>query len=393
VITNVSINSTDPVNGSIYIAWSKPTEIDSSQAPGPYKYILRREDFQHPGQFIAIDSSVNLNDTIFTDIRLDTQDNPWQYRVDLMNETPGNTFLIGPSQLASSIFINLAPTDKAMKITWNDNVPWSNYRYVILRQDQLSGPFDSVGSSPSPSYFDRGLKNGSAYCYRIRSVGKYSATGFVNPIINFSQTACAIPVDNVPPCPPILKDSTDCEHSADILTWKNPYDSCSADIAKYLIYYSSCPGQPLALIDSVVPRNDTTYTHHPASGITGCYAVAAVDSVGNRSLNSDTVCVDITKCQLYRLPNVFTPNGDGRNDRFTPFHPYTSVERVDMKIYDRWGKEVFSTQDPEINWDSRDRTTGSPCSDGVYFYVCDVYEVTLCGSMKRNIHGSVTIIR
>jgi hypothetical protein len=69
------------------------------------------------------------------------------------------------------------------------------------------------------------------------------------------------------------------------------------------------------------------------------------------------------------------------------------VERVEMKIFSRWGKEVFETQDPEINWDGRDRTTGSPCSDGVYFYVCDIYEVTLCGTEKRNLHGSVTILR
>ena len=395
VITNVSINTTDPVNGSAYIAWSKPTEIDTLQAPGPYKYILQRSDIQHPGQFTPIDSTVNLNDTIFTDTLLNTKDNPFRYRVDLMNETPGNKFLIGRSQVASSQFITLGPTDNAMKISWNNDVPWTNYRYVIFRKNKVTSAFDSVGSSLIPSYTDKLLNNGEEYCYKIRSVGKYSASGFVNPIFNDSQSACAVPVDNVPPCPPVLHVRPDCENGINILGWINPYDSCSADIARYMIYYSGCNSGPLTLIDSLVSGSDTSWSHHPDLTIAGCYAIVAVDSVGNRSNFSNKVCVDITDCKdyYYRLPNVFTPNGDNKNDLFTPFPKYTSVEKVELKIFDRWGKEVYETTDPEIRWDSRDRTTGGQCSDGVYFYVCDVYEVTLCGTVKRNLRGSVTILR
>jgi gliding motility-associated-like protein len=64
-----------------------------------------------------------------------------------------------------------------------------------------------------------------------------------------------------------------------------------------------------------------------------------------------------------------------------------------MKIFDRWGKEVFETSDPEINWDGKDKTTNQPCSDGTYFYVCDLFEITLAGRVKRNLHGSLTILR
>ena len=70
-----------------------------------------------------------------------------------------------------------------------------------------------------------------------------------------------------------------------------------------------------------------------------------------------------------------------------------SVESVEMTIYNRWGKEVFRTTDPRINWDGRDKTTKQPCSDGVYFYVCDAYVITLRGLEKQSFHGSVTILR
>lgn len=64
-----------------------------------------------------------------------------------------------------------------------------------------------------------------------------------------------------------------------------------------------------------------------------------------------------------------------------------------MKIFDRWGKLVFNTSDPAVNWDGKDITTNQPCSDGTYFYICDVFEITLSGIVKRNLHGSLTILR
>jgi gliding motility-associated-like protein len=119
----------------------------------------------------------------------------------------------------------------------------------------------------------------------------------------------------------------------------------------------------------------------------------AIDSVGNISKMSNVVCIEYTACPQFTLPNIFTPNGDGKNDFFVPFPGYTSVSEVNMKIFDRWGKLVFETQNPEINWDGTDKTTNQPCSDGTYFYICDVVEITLNGPVQRNLHGSLTILR
>ena len=117
------------------------------------------------------------------------------------------------------------------------------------------------------------------------------------------------------------------------------------------------------------------------------------DSNANMTDMTDSSCVDIYECLDYHFPNVFTPNGDGFNDLFTPFPPYAGVERVDMKIYNRWGKRVFATEDPEIRWDGTEETTKQPCSDGVYFYSCEVFIQTLSGPAQFSLHGSVTIIR
>jgi gliding motility-associated-like protein len=391
VITNVSINTTGETNGSIYVAWSKPTEIDTVLAPGPYKYVIERLNIGTGGQYVAVDSTTDLNDTTFIDTFLNTKTFPYRYRIGFFNNSPGAYFFIGNSQAASSIFLTIAPTDKTLKLRWQNNVPWSNYRYTIYRRNSFSSLFDSVGTSDLPAYDDKGLINGIEYCYHIKTIGKYSSSGFIDPIINFSQDNCNVPVDNLPPCPPVLQVHANCHDNTDTLSWKNPYDTCSQDIAKYYIYFSPTSGGELVLVDSLLNREDTVYIYRQSNTVVGCFGIIAVDSAGNRSAFSNIVCQD-NICG-YRLPNVFTPNGDGHNDFFIPFPDFSSVEKINLTIFDRWGKKVFETHDPPINWDGKDRTTNQPCSDGTYFYICDVYEITLGGTTERTIRGTVTILR
>jgi gliding motility-associated-like protein len=394
VITNVSVTATDVTNGSMYIAWSKPTQIDTIQAPGPYKYVLLRAVSTNPGIFLPIDSVTNLNDTIHNDLLLNTKENHFQYRVDLYNETPGNHFLIGASQVAPSIFLEVAPTDKKLKLSWNNDVPWNNTLFVIFRKDIQTGIFDSIGTSTVPSYIDKGLKNGTEYCYYVKCIGSYSAPGFLTPLINLSQINCGVPVDNIPPCPPQVSVRTDCEHASNFVSWKNLVDTCSADIIRYYLYFSKCSDSQLLLLDSLDGINDTVYEHLQDNTVTGCYAVIAMDSAGNKSVFSNKVCIDFDVCS-YWLPNVFTPNGGEiiENQTFHPRKTYASIDHVNMTIFDRWGKEVYSTSDPAINWDGKDENSHQPCSDGVYYYVCEVYIKALCGDQKAILKGAVTILR
>jgi len=393
VITNVSVTTTDASEGKIYVGWSKPTEIDSIQARGPYEYIIYRSIPSNPGQYLPMDSISDLNDTIYHDSLLNTLQSIYKYRIDLYNITPGDHFLIGSSQVASSIYLNITPTDKKLELRWNNDVPWKNYRFVIYRKNLFSGIFDSIGSSMIPSYDDKKLRNGTNYCYFIRCMGTYSAPGFASPLINLSQINCATPIDNIPPCPPHLTVKTDCEHSINHLSWKNLIDSCSNDIVKYYIYFSKCSNEQLSLIDSLGNINDTIYDHNQDASVTGCYSIIAIDSAGNRSVFSNKVCINYNTCD-YWLPNVFTPNrADApENQIFQPRKPFSSVDHLNMTIIDRWGKEVYSTTDPNINWDGRDKNTHQLCSDGVYYYVCEVYEKALCGDQKIILKGAVTIL-
>jgi gliding motility-associated-like protein len=390
VITNVSNDSTDLQPGRGFIAWSKPTELDTIQIPGPYQYVLYRSEGAAGGDLQPVATLPGLDDTLFIDngINLNSIGIPFSYRVSLESLTFG---FIGNSQLASSIFIDLTETDEEIQLSFQPNVPWLNEYYVIYRQDEGSPSYDSIGMTVVPYYSDTGLINKKQYCYYVKSVGGYTASGFVDPIINYSQLVCGIPVDNKPPCAPVLAVATNCDLAINTLSWVNPDTICDGDVAKYLIYFSPLQGSDFVLIDSTSPASVTSYEHFNNGTITGCYAVTAVDSVGNQSVFSNIACIDNDTCSVYSLPNVFTPNDDTYNDIFHPF-PYTSVERVEMTIFNRWGTIVYETEDPDINWDGRDTKTGVKCSDAVYFYTCRVYEITLYGIKPRELRGSITLI-
>lgn len=394
VITNVSILETDVTNGEVYVAWSKPDALDINVYPGPYEYRIYRGQGFNPADFNFAGSNTSLNDTSFTDILLNTTNFSWSYYIELWDFSEAEPQFVGNTITASSVFIKILPFDQALILTWDYIVPWTNISFTIYRFNELTLQYDSVGITNDSTYMDTGLENGKEYCYKIKSSGSYFTPGFINPIENFSQIRCEIPVDQISPCAPELTVTPECSFPSNLLNWTNPITEClySGDVGQYLIYYSTTPTGTFNIIHTENDPYNLSFRHYTGQTIAGCYTMVAVDTTGNISVFSDTICIDIDICNLYLLPNIFTPNGDNFNDFWVPF-PYDFVDRIDLQVFNRWGKVVFETQDPAVRWDGKHFQNGEPVADGVYFYICDVYEIRLSGISKRFLTGSVTILR
>jgi len=389
IITHATVNNTSTTNGSISIDWSKPTEFDAILYAGPYRYLIYRGQGTS-SSLTLIDSTATINDTTFTDNLLNTKDFQYFYRVDMYNLTAGARDLMGRSTVASSVFLNLIPSDNQITLAWSEAVPWTNTQHVIYKQNPITLVFDSLNITSNSTYVDTALINGETYCYQVKSIGSYSSPGLISPIINFSQENCVEPIDNVKPCAPILSIEAVCDTQQNKLSWINPTTNCNDDILGYNIYKTDSVSGDYYLVTTLTDGSLLSYIHEKLNSIAGCYVITAVDSVGNESVFSDSVCVD--NCPNYSLPNIFTPGSDGFNDVFKPF-PYRYVESVEMKIFNRWGNLVFETTNPDIMWNGKNQKGGAISSDGVYFYVCTVNEKYLDGIKPRVLKGFVHLLR
>ncbi|MBI2270088.1 MAG: gliding motility-associated C-terminal domain-containing protein [Bacteroidetes bacterium] len=98
----------------------------------------------------------------------------------------------------------------------------------------------------------------------------------------------------------------------------------------------------------------------------GTYTVILVarDSLGC----IDTAKYDIfikEKCMLFLIPNVFTPNGDTRNDIFRIRGK--CIIAFDALVYDRWGLKMYGWNDINGGWDGT--SNGKEAPDGTYYYI------------------------
>jgi len=396
VIINTDVVSTHSENGTLLVRWLFPPELDSIAFPPPYRFLLSRLSTSGTeNQIYSVNAPGNPSDTLsYLDHDLNTSDSAYTYRVTMVNSDT----IIEKSDRSASIFLNINSSDKKLSLSWTDMQPWNNIQYVVYRLDDTQHLWDSIGTTTTTSYVDRNLENGKTYCYYIEAEGYYWLPDTIGPLYNRSQRACGMPYDNEPPELPDITISTDCQNVE--FSWSFSSDTAALDAVHYYIYYKPTLNGTFTCIDSF----DNTQICYPVpctynisvSGsevLVGCYAMRVADSNRNITELTDSVCIDVFECLEYQLPNVFTPNGDGVNDMFTPFIPYSGVTKIEMEIYNRWGKRVFRTTNPDILWDGADETTHQPSSDGVYYYGCKLYVNTLAGEIYYLLNGSITLIR
>ena len=391
VVRNVSVRTTDAVNGSIFLSWKKPLRLDTiPNVHGPFEYLIYRANGVGGTTYQQIKSipTIDLNDTILIDTLLNTKSSGYIYKIELWNNESGNRFLVGEPGYASSVFLTISPGDRKARFVINRNVPWINTRYDFFRLNETTMVYDSVGSTNQLTFSDNGLVNGKSYCYLVRSFGGYLAGNLPKNLINFSETVCTTPVDNEPPCPPQVSVISKCDSLYNNISWAITDTACFSDVAGYKVYAKMSSAESLSLLTTINDKNIFTYKHYPGEIIIGCYAVTAFDIHGNESQNPVMVC-PIDSCNFYEIPNVFTPNGDNINDKLVA---KTSglVEKIDFRIFNRDGMLIFKTEEPRIEWDGTYK--GKIVSPGVYFYQCDVYERRISGLELFHISGFVHVI-
>lgn len=121
------------------------------------------------------------------------------------------------------------------------------------------------------------------------------------------------------------------------------------------------------------------YTLSMADPVSGC---TALDSIRLNVVDPATL-----DCEGVFLPNAFSPNDDGLNDRYGISNPFVVQELLGFEIYDRWGGRVFYTENPFDTWDGF--VDGKPVNPGVFLYRIR----HVCREVERLLTGSLTVLR
>ncbi|OZI08960.1 hypothetical protein BWI93_06965 [Siphonobacter sp. BAB-5385] len=402
-ITNVTVDETSTTQGQITVKWTRPEGAGARQYRIFRTTGLNGTAYTQVGTINTNLSAPRTNDTIYVDRGLNTEANAYRYRVDVFNGTTRQD----SSQAASSVRLSGSGQSRAVQLSWQANVPWSNdnqthriYRqvrpgvYNLIQQVAVQGP-------GTYTYTDNGRDNvtsdgdisttlsaDSTYCYRVETVGTYGDPSIHSGLLyNFSQRLCLTPTDTTRPCPPVLTlDQLDCATYVQGICETGPYSNrlswtdattgpngaaCDPNIVQYNIYYKRYGDtgdfEKIGETKSPPSRN---FTHDNLGSYAGCYYVTSVNRFGTESVPSNTVCKD--NCPDYSLPNVITPNSDGKNDTFEPIRCPRFVKNVRFRVYNRWGVKVFESNDNVlIQWDGR-TDAGKELAAGTYYYEAQV---------------------
>ncbi|MBA3679702.1 MAG: gliding motility-associated C-terminal domain-containing protein [Bacteroidetes bacterium] len=393
VLLNVDILSTSLTTGSVFVRWEKPLtnagNLDTLSFPGPYQFILKyREGSSGPFNPVFNSTSpyfLNLA-TQFTHININTTISNVEYVVEFI----AGTTTVGISQRGSSVFLNTIPGDRHIDLQWNALTPWNNYMYTIYRKSPSATVFNAIATTSLTNYNDTiNIVNRATYCYKILSEGQYSDPSITKPLLNNSQEVCATAVDLTPPCTPTLSVIADCPTGMVEVSWTDVRPICSDDVINYILFYKATVGDIYSQV-ALFGANTTSFNYDGLELISGCYAVQAIDSSNNVSPLSPDFCID--NCPEFELPNIVTLNGDGVNDFYKAIK-VRQIKEIDLVIFDRWGTLVYKTKDPYFKWDGTSLQSKQQVSEGTFFYICDVFEPRLKGTIKRSLKGYMQVVK
>ena len=401
LIIKADVLATSTTTGSVEVCWAKPLpeDLDTLANPGPYTYELLNNNVKIEGARFTSTTFAEKIDTCFIHTGINTAEFIQNYKINFYTGSAQN--LLGASSPATTVFLTATPTDKANQLKWEYEVPWSNTHFEVYKSTG-----ELLGSITDAEFMDSNLVNGEEYCYFVRSFGSYGTASLSDTIINNSQIVCSTPFDNLPPCTPSnitidnicnTSNNQDCDNLEPVvneINWDLNADCGleSDDLAGFKIYFSPVDsGGVFNLIANIQNYSIRSFSHEQEDNLAGCYYLVSYDFNGNESTPSAALCVD--NCPNYRLPNTFTPNGDGQNDLFRPY-PFCFVESIDLQIFNQWGVLVFSTNDPQINWDGTQKN-GQPLPDATYYYTCTVFEKRLgaSGVQTDQFTGFIELIR
>lgn len=126
-------------------------------------------------------------------------------------------------------------------------------------------------------------------------------------------------------------------------------------------------------------------------GDTGTYCVDLHIKTDKGCTDSITKCLEVLPEFIIYIPNAFTPNADGANEKFFPKgRGFLTDDGYELLIFDRWGNLIFRSDRYSITWDGKHQQSGAECQIDTYVYRLNVKDIF---EKKHQFTGQVHLVR
>lgn len=137
--------------------------------------------------------------------------------------------------------------------------------------------------------------------------------------------------------------------------------------------------------------NGVSTAQNPSYSYSGSGTFTVTLTVTDNNNCSDEAYTSLYVYDLYTIyfPSAFSPDGDGLNDFFGPFGLGIDNNQYEMHIFDRWGKEIFTTNDVNHYWDGKICDSNKEPIPGIYTYKVTYNET---GGKRKSVMGTVLLL-
>ena len=122
----------------------------------------------------------------------------------------------------------------------------------------------------------------------------------------------------------------------------------------------------------------------------GTYLVTLIATNSAGCVDSITKSIKVDSEFTFYAPNTFTPNDNGLNDIFLPMGTGWDPTSYTLSVFDRWGVQLFNTNDVNQGWDATYKGHGEKVQEDVYTWKVDLKDVF---HKQHNFIGHVIVLK